>query len=62
MLAARRLLTHLPDTSAANGMYLANGARFYVDCGLHPEMTTPECTTPWELARYIKAGERVLER
>ena len=24
-------------------------------------MTTPECTTPWELARYIKAGERILE-
>lgn len=55
---AQRRLAHLPDTS---GMFLENGARFYVDCGLHPEMTTPECTTPWELARYIKAGERILE-
>src|ERR1017187_7503162 len=43
-------------------MFLENGARFYIDCGFHPEMTTPECTTPWELARYVKAGERILER
>lgn len=58
---ARRHLAHLPDMSSASGMFLENGARFYIDCGLHPEMTTPECTTPWELARYIKAGERILE-
>jgi proteasome accessory factor A len=59
--AARRRLAHLPDTCSPSGMFLENGARFYIDCGLHPEMTTPECTTPWELARYIKAGERILE-
>jgi proteasome accessory factor A len=60
--AAHRRLPHLPDTCSPSGMFLENGARFYIDCGLHPEMTTPECTTPWELARYIKAGERILER
>jgi hypothetical protein len=60
--AARRRLPHLPDTCSPSGMFLENGARFYIDCGLHPEMTTPECTTPWELARYIKAGERILEK
>src|SRR3984957_5522830 len=59
--AARRRLMHLPDMCSPSGMFLENGARFYIDCGLHPEMTTPECTTPWELARYIKAGERILE-
>jgi proteasome accessory factor A len=59
--AARRRLAHLPDACSSSGMFLENGARFYIDCGLHPEMTTPECTTPWELARYIKAGERILE-
>ena len=59
--AARRRLKYLPDMFAAAGMYLENGARFYIDCGFHPEMTTPECTTPWELARYVKAGERILE-
>jgi proteasome accessory factor A len=58
---ARRRLAHLADTCSPSGMFLENGARFYIDCGLHPEMTTPECTTPWELARYIKAGERILE-
>ncbi len=58
---ASRRLAHLPDTCSSSGMFLENGARFYIDCGLHPEMTTPECTTPWELARYIKAGERILE-
>jgi proteasome accessory factor A len=61
MRAARRQLAHLPDTCAHSGIFLANGARFYVDCGLHPEMTTPECVTPFEVARYIKAGERILE-
>jgi proteasome accessory factor A len=58
---ARRRLAHLPDACSTSGMFLENGARFYIDCGLHPEMATPECTTPWELARYIKAGERTLE-
>jgi proteasome accessory factor A len=58
---ARRRLAHLPDTGSSSGMFLENGARFYIDCGLHPEMTTPECTTPWEFARYVKAGERILE-
>jgi len=59
--AAHTTLVHLPDTCSPSGMFLENGARFYVDCGLHPEMTTPECTNPFELMRYIKAGERVLE-
>jgi proteasome accessory factor A len=59
--AARRRLLHLQDAGSPCGIFLENGARFYIDCGLHPEMTMPECTTPWELARYIKAGERTLE-
>jgi len=58
---ARKQVAHLPDTCSSSGIFLANGGRFYVDCGLHPEMATPECTTPFELARYIKAGERILE-
>src|SRR5208283_234294 len=58
---ARRRLAHLQDTCSPSGIFLENGARFYTDCGLHPELTTPECTTPWDVARYIKAGERILE-
>jgi len=55
---ARGKLVHLPDI--ASGMYLGNGARFYLDYGNHPELTTPECTSPWDVVRYILAGERIL--
>jgi Pup-ligase protein len=56
--AARATLVHLPDI--ASGMYLGNGSRFYIDYGNHPELSTPECANPWDLVRYILAGERIL--
>lgn len=59
---AQRELVHLPDLCASSGMFLENGSRLYVDCGFHPELATPECTNPFELARYIKAGESIMER
>ena len=40
MTAARERLPHLPSMDGG-GIFLENGARFYVDCS-HPEMTTPE--------------------
>lgn len=58
MTAARERLPHLPSTDGG-GIYLENGARFYVDCS-HPEMTTPECANPWDVVRYMQAGERML--
>src|SRR5262245_2729854 len=58
MNLARRHLVHLPDLY--NGLYLGNGSRFYVDYGNHPELSTPECTNPWDAVRYILAGERLL--
>ena len=59
MTAARdRLPRHLPSMEGA-GIFLENGARFYVDCS-HPEMTTPECANPWDVVRYMLAGERML--
>ncbi len=57
--AARKSLVHLPDAQS-NGMFLANGSRLYVDYGQHPELATPECTDPWEVVRYLKAGERII--
>jgi proteasome accessory factor A len=51
-------LPHLPS-GEGGGIFLENGARFYVDCA-HPEMTTPECSNPWDLVRYMHAGERML--
>ena len=55
---ARRKLVHLPGV--AGGIYLENGSRFYVDYGNHPELCTPECSNPTDVARYILAGERIL--
>ncbi len=57
---AGRQLTHLLDVNLATGFYLGNGARFYVDCGTHPEYCTPECANPWDLVRHIAAGHRIL--
>ena len=57
---ARQRLTHLPDLQSS-GMFLTNGARLYVDCGHHPEFAGPELANPWDAARYIKAGENILE-
>jgi proteasome accessory factor A len=58
MAATRRRLTCLPDGSG--GVFLANGARLYVDCGMHPEYATPECSSPWEVVQHIAAGDRIL--
>jgi hypothetical protein len=46
----------------AGSYFLGNGSRLYVDCGLHPELGTPECTNPWDLVRYVKAGDLILGR
>jgi hypothetical protein len=43
-------------------MFMSNAGRFYVDCGLHPEMATPECCSPVDVVRYTLAGRRILER
>ena len=63
--AARELLElakarpHVPGLRSS-GLFLGNGSRFYVDCGAHPELATPECTNPWDAVRYVQAGERML--
>jgi proteasome accessory factor PafA2 len=46
------------DLGLAN-VILTNGARLYVDHA-HPEYSTPECTTPLDIVRWDKAGERVM--
>jgi proteasome accessory factor A len=58
-LMARKRLESLPDASSS-GLFLGNGSRFYLDAGNHPELCTPECTDPWQLVRYLKAGEASL--
>lgn len=55
----RARLPCLPD-SCACGMYTAQGSRFYLDHGGHPEWASPELFTPAEVAAYDKASERLL--
>jgi hypothetical protein len=55
---ARQQLKHLRDFG--EGMFLENGSRLYIDSGYHPELSTPECADPWDVVRYILAGERIL--
>lgn len=43
-------------------MFLANGARLYLDVGSHPEYATPECDSVRQLVVHDKAGERILEQ
>lgn len=38
---------------------LSNGARYYVDHA-HPEMSTPECTSPLQVVAYDVAGEGIV--
>lgn len=44
------------------GVFLENGSQIYVDHGMHPEICTPECTNPWDVVRYVNAGDRIIER
>jgi proteasome accessory factor A len=46
------------DVGLAN-VILTNGARLYVDHA-HPEYSSPEVTTPRDVLRWDKAGERVM--
>jgi len=66
--AARELIRlatcRLPSLPGVNssGLFLQNGSRLYIDAGNHPELSTPECSDPTEIVRYVLAGERLLDR
>ena len=46
----------------SSNVFLANGARLYLDVGSHPEYATPECDSILDLVTHDKAGERILEQ
>jgi proteasome accessory factor A len=58
---AHRSCRNVPD-EISSGMFLENGARFYLDSGNHPEISTPECSNPWDAVRYVEAGHAFLSR
>lgn len=50
---------NLPFNEIKSDMILVNGARLYNDHA-HPEYSTPECQSLFELIAHDKAGERIL--
>lgn len=58
---AERKLRHLPG-AGVGGLFLENGSRFYIDCGGHPEIASPEATTPWDVVRYQLGADCIMLR
>jgi pup-ligase protein len=50
------------DVSERISYFLGNGSRVYGEIGGKIEHATPECASPEEVARYDKAGERILSQ
>jgi len=59
---ARYLFRRVVSWGRSSNVFLANGARLYLDVGSHPEYATPECDSLLDLVTHDKAGERILEQ
>ncbi len=59
---ARYLFRRVVSWGRSSNVFLANGARLYLDVGSHPEYATPECDSIRDLIVHDKAGERILEQ
>ncbi|MDH3754192.1 MAG: Pup--protein ligase [Acidimicrobiia bacterium] len=59
---ARYLFRRVVSWGRSSNVFLANGARLYLDVGSHPEYATPECDSIYDLIAHDKAGERILEQ
>ncbi|NHN54805.1 Pup--protein ligase [Calidifontibacter sp. DB0510] len=57
---ARYLFRRVVSWGRSSNVFLANGARLYLDVGSHPEYATAECDDVRETVVQDKAGERVL--
>jgi proteasome accessory factor A len=58
---ARYLFRRVVSWGRSSNVFLANGARLYLDVGSHPEYATAECDDFVELLAQDRAGERILE-
>jgi proteasome accessory factor A len=58
---ARYLFRKVVSWGGSSNVFLANGARLYLDVGSHPEYATPECDDVRQVVVHDKAGERVVE-
>ena len=59
---ARYLFRKVVSWGRSSNVFLANGARLYLDVGSHPEYATAECDTIGDVVVHDKAGERILEQ
>jgi proteasome accessory factor A len=59
---ARYVFRRVVSWGRSSNVFLANGARLYLDVGSHPEYATPECDSILDLVTHDKAGERILEQ
>ena len=59
---ARYLFRRVVSWGRSSNVFLANGARLYLDVGSHPEYATPERDSLNDLIAHDKAGERILEQ
>ena len=59
---ARYLFRRVVSWGRSSNVFLANGARLYLDVGSHPEYATPECDSIYDVVAHDKAGERILEQ
>ena len=57
---ARYLFRRVVSWGRSSNVFLANGARLYLDVGSHPEYATPECDSLSDLIAHDKAGEWIL--
>ena len=57
---ARHLFCHVVAWGRSSNVFLANGARLYLDLGSHPEYATPECDSPLEAVVHERAGDRIV--
>src|SRR4029453_7244767 len=60
--AARYLFRRVVSWGRSSNVFLANGARLYLDVGRHPEDATPECDSILDLVTHDTAGGRLLEQ
>ncbi len=59
---ARYLFRRVVSWGRSSNVFLANGARLYLDVGSHPEYATGECDSLDDLVAHDKAGEWILEQ
>ncbi len=59
---ARYLFRRVVSWGRSSNVFLANGARLYLDVGSHPEYATPECDSLHDLVAHDKAGEWILSQ